>query len=171
MWLKCSITLYKAVSLILLTAWSLRGVSWVPVRRPVAEEPRRGEERSLSNRWTMGRLAQFLRRRKSVCYWYVIKQIFVPACSIAQNRHCFDIFCNLQTLKPRYSPKYATVSKPSSSSPEQYPKRFNSKFQFRQKLIQFNFWFNSGWLKFKQLFNSKGLVVTQSNQLFNSNVR
>ena len=59
-----STTLYKAFFLILLTVWSLIGVPGVPVRRPVAGEPRRGGERLLSSQCTMGRLVQFLRRRR-----------------------------------------------------------------------------------------------------------
>ena len=37
-------------------------------------------------------------------------------------------------------------------SPRQYPKRINSKFEFRQTLIQFNIWFNNGWLNSIQTF-------------------
>ena len=33
-------------------------------------------------------------------------------------------------------------------SPKRYSKRINSKFEFQQKLIQFNIWFNNGWPKF-----------------------
>ena len=50
-------------------------------------------------------------------------------------------------------------------SPKRYSKRINSKFEFQQKLIQFNIWFNNGWPKFNSnnFVNQKRLLMIQFN--------